>query len=60
VTVELGSPERPIGDAGDAPPVPPLVTEVTTNAAAELGLEEGKAVYVILKTAGCVVYGGRA
>jgi len=39
--------------------LPPLATEVTASAAAELGLDAGKPVYVILKTAGCVVYGGR-
>lgn len=43
-------------DPGDA--LPPLATEVTTDAAAELGLEAGRRVFVILKTAGCVVYGG--
>lgn len=38
--------------------LPPLATEVTAGAAAELGLDAGKPVYVILKTASCVVYGG--
>ena len=37
--------------------LPPLITEVTTEAEAELGLEPGQDVFVILKTAGCVVYG---
>jgi molybdate transport system ATP-binding protein len=46
--------------ADPAAGLPPLATEVTARAAAELALVEGKPVYVILKTAGCVVYGGRA
>jgi molybdate transport system ATP-binding protein len=51
VTVDLAG-----ARAGDLPPV---ATEVTARAAAELALTAGKTVYVILKTAGCVVYGGR-
>ncbi len=54
VTVDLA----PDAATGDGVPLPPLVTEVTAGAAADLGLSAGKAVYVILKTAGCVVYGG--
>jgi len=37
--------------------LPPLMTEVTVGSAAELGLTAEREVFVILKTAGCVVYG---
>ena len=33
------------------------MTEVTVGSAAELGLAAEQEVFVILKTAGCVVYG---
>lgn len=46
-------------DPGSGGALPPLATEVTEAASRELGLNAGKPVYVILKTAGCVVYGGR-